>query len=288
MKNLLIASPSSWLKLAGIEVADMELIEDKDLHLEDTDLSTVTTTSDKILKFRDGSHDLYHIEFESDGKNVPRRVLRYNVLVFYRYNVPVNSIVFLLRRAADRKDITGRLELFNLEGFKYHDFHYRVVRVWELPVEKMLASGIGTLPLALVSDVEESELPGVVRRIQERVDAELNAEERDLFWTTSYLLLGLNHPKDFIENLLREKDHMRNSSTYIGILEEGEKIGLDKGEKIGEEKALKHTIIRIGELRFGAPTQEIMARVQAIRSVETLEKLTERLVSVESWDEFFA
>ena len=299
MKTLLSAAPSSWLKLAGIEVADMELIEDKDLQFEETDLSTVTTTCDKLLRFRAGIPDLYHIEFESEGKNVPRRVLRYNVLAFYKYNVPVNSIVFLMRRAADRKDITGRLELINSEGFKYHDFHYRVVRVWLIPFEQILASGIGILPLALVADVEESELPGLVLRVQERADVELDAEGRDLLWTIAYLLLGLNYPKDFIENLLKGKDHMRNSSTYLGILEEGEKIGIEKGEKIGieigekigieigEERALKNTILRIGELRFGAPTQEIIDRVQAIHSVETLSTLTERLVSVESWEEFF-
>ena len=38
MKTLLSASPSSWLKLAGIEVVDMELIEDKNLQFEETDL----------------------------------------------------------------------------------------------------------------------------------------------------------------------------------------------------------------------------------------------------------
>ncbi len=236
----------------------------------------MTTTCDKLLRFRAGIPDLYHIEFESEGKNVPRRVLRYNVLAFYKYNVPVNSIVFLMRKAADRKDITGRLELISSEGFKYLDFYYRVVRVWLIPFEQILASGIGILPLALVADVKEIELPELVLRVQARADVELDAEGRDLLWTIAYLLLGLNCPKDFIENLLKGKDHMRNSSTYIGLLEEG------------EERALKNTIFRIGELRFGAPNQEFIDRVQAIHSVVTLSTLTERLVSVESWEEFFS
>ena len=163
MKNLLMASPSAWLKLAGITTEDAELLDDEDLQFEETDLSTVTTTCDKVLRVTSGSPVLYHIEFESDGKNVPKRVLRYNVLVHYKYDLPVSSIVFLLRKSADNKEISGRLELFLPNGVRYHDFSYLVVRVWELLVERILESSIGLLPLALISDVEESELPAVVR-----------------------------------------------------------------------------------------------------------------------------
>ena len=47
MKSLLRASPAAWLRLVGIESTETMLLEDKDLQLEDTDLSTVTTTCDK-------------------------------------------------------------------------------------------------------------------------------------------------------------------------------------------------------------------------------------------------
>ena len=44
MKSLLRASPAAWLRLVGVESTETMLLEDKDLQLEDTDLSTVTTT----------------------------------------------------------------------------------------------------------------------------------------------------------------------------------------------------------------------------------------------------
>ena len=74
MKTLVKNSPASWLKLAGIFTEDTELIHDEDLRFEETDLSTVTTTCDKVLRSLVGKLVLYHLEFESDGKNVPKRV----------------------------------------------------------------------------------------------------------------------------------------------------------------------------------------------------------------------
>ena len=286
MKNLLMASPSAWLKLAGITTEDAELLDDEDLQFEETDLSTVTTTCDKVLRVTSGSPVLYHIEFESDGKNVPKRVLRYNVLVHYKYDLPVSSIVFLLRKSADNKEISGRLELFLPNGVRYHDFSYLVVRVWELPVERILESSIGLLPLALISDVEESELPAVVRRMQERAESELNPDERDLFWTSSYLIMGLNYPVDFIENLLKGADHMQNSSTYMGILNKGIEKGIEKGEEIGKLKSLKETILLFGGRRFGEPNVSTEETIQAIQSIEYLTYLRERIFEVETWEEF--
>ncbi len=47
MKSLLRASPAAWLRLVGVESTETMLLEDKDLQLEDTDLSPVTTTCGK-------------------------------------------------------------------------------------------------------------------------------------------------------------------------------------------------------------------------------------------------
>ncbi len=43
---------------------------------------------------------------------------------------------------------------------------YRVIRVWQLPVEQLLASGVGTLPLAPISDMSEARVPVVFRRMK--------------------------------------------------------------------------------------------------------------------------
>ena len=291
MKTLLKTSPASWLKLAGIVSEELELLEDEDFQFEETDLTTVTAACDQVLRSRKGNSDLYHVEFESEGRNVPKRVLRYNVLISYKYGVPVRSIVFLLREEADSKEITGQFRQFASDGELYLDFRFIVVRIWLIPTDLILESGIGTLPLAIVSKVTESELPAVVQRMQERVDQELAPDERSLFWTTSYLLLGLNYPIEFVDNLLRGKDHMKNSSTYMGILEKGKEIGILQGKEIGieqgKEEYARDTIFRIGERRFGKPDRAIVEKIESVHSLETLTSLVDRLTGIETWDELF-
>ena len=52
-----------------------------------------------------------------------------------------------------------------------------MVRVWEKPVEEVLAGGLGTLPLAPLSNVTEEELPAVIERMKTRIDAEATPEQ---------------------------------------------------------------------------------------------------------------
>ncbi len=206
------------------------------------------------------------------------------MLLSYQYNILVYCIVYLLRNEADRKELDGHIEYVTPDGNRYFDFNNHVVRVWELPVELILNSGIGDLPLALIANVKKDELPGLVRRIQERVDVELKTDGRDQFWTTTYLLLGLNSPMEFGENLLKGNDYIRDSTTYMSILDEG----IEKGEEIGEEKAFRNTILRLGGQRFGEPRPEINQKLAAIHLTKTLVTLICRLLQVKTCDEFFA
>jgi hypothetical protein len=58
-------------------------------------------------------------------------------------------------------------------------------------VASVLAGGLGTLPLAPLSKVTPAALPGVIRRMQERVQREAAPDEAARFWTATYVLMGL-------------------------------------------------------------------------------------------------
>jgi predicted transposase YdaD len=284
MKNLVEKSPSAWLRFVGVTSTNAQLLEDEDLAALDTDLTTVTTTCDKVFRVTAPSPFLLHIEFESEGRNVPARVHRYGVLLDYKYDPPVQSVVVLLRQQADQPEITGRVERFRPNGRCYLYFEYEVVRVWQIPVEQILEGEIGILPLAPISSVSESDLPEVLRRMEQRVDAELTADERDDFWTYTYLMMGLRYRREQSINLLKGVVHMTNSTTYMAILEEGEA----RGEAHGRLLEGRNLILRQGRKRFGEPSDEIVAQLNAINSVETIEALAERLLDVENWQDLFA
>ena len=69
---------------------------------------------------------------------------------------------------------------------------------------------------------------------------------------------------------------MKESDTYMAIIEEGEA----KGER--------NLILLQGRKRFGEPDAATLAALEAIASTERLEQLGERLLEVESWAELLA
>ena len=69
---------------------------------------------------------------------------------------------------------------------------------------------------------------------------------------------------------------MRESSTYQAIIEEGQVEGIRK------------TLFIQGAKRFGPADTSTRRRIESINSVERLERLSERLLDVSTWDELLA
>src|SRR6185295_16028343 len=101
-----------------------------------------------------------------------KRILRYNVLLDYDHEETVESAVILLSPSAERGRLTGRVGRWGRDGSQLLDFTYRIVRIWEHPVEEILTGPLGVLPLAPLSSVTSEELPGVIRRMEERIRTE--------------------------------------------------------------------------------------------------------------------
>jgi hypothetical protein len=141
--------------------------------------------------------------------------------------------------------------------------------VWQLPVERLLAGGPGTLPLAPVSAVTAAELPGVIERIKERLGGKRLRRQATRLWTATYVLMGLRYSKSVADRLLGEVLTMEDSVTYQGIL----------------AKEARKMLLLQGRSRFGEPPAEATAALNAIEEVPKLEELGVRLLGVASWQE---
>ena len=95
-------------------------------------------------------------------------------------------------------------------------------------------------PLALLTDVTEADLPGVVRRMAGWINGEPRPRVAKL-WTATCLLIGVRYPDDLVNQLLAGIQTMRESTTYQAILREG--------RITGEQKLLQ----RLETKRFGEP-----------------------------------
>jgi predicted transposase YdaD len=281
LKYLVAFHPADWLKIAGISAEPAEVLEDIDEdHLLSADLSTVSAYADILIRLKgDG---LAHIEFQT-GPDVRMddRTLRYNVLADYRYRLPVESVVILLRPEADHPAITGQVRRLDRTKSTYLDFRYRVMRIWQVPVDEVLNGPLGVLPIAPLANLGEAALPDVIRTMEERIRSEATTADAEEIWTSVYLLMGMRYTTALVIELLQGVMGMQESVTYQHILREGEA----KGEARGEASGIRKTILRIGAHRFGPPTQEVMDRLEALDSVEALQAISDRFLEVETWDE---
>jgi len=85
--------------------------------------------------------------------------------------------------------------------------------------------------------------------------------------------------------------NMQESTTYQAILREGRNEGLIEGRNEGliegRLSGERQLLVRLGTKRFGPPDTATVAAIEAIRDVNRLESLGERILEpdLESWDE---
>ena len=77
---------------------------------------------------------------------------------------------------------------------------------------------------------------------------------------------------------------MEESVTYQAIVRRGR----EEGREEGRVQATRELLRRLGEKRFGPPPAAVQAALAAITDVAQLERLSERLLDVESWEELLA
>ncbi|HEV2472572.1 MAG TPA: hypothetical protein VGS41_07915, partial [Chthonomonadales bacterium] len=99
-KHLVEAHPDDWLRLAGLKGVTAEAI--------DADLSTVTAEADKVLRVAADPPWLMHLELQAGYlPDLPRRTQVHNALLDRRHDLPVRSVIILLRPEADGPAMTG-------------------------------------------------------------------------------------------------------------------------------------------------------------------------------------
>lgn len=272
LKALLEESPADWPALAGCPAKAVQVI--------DADISTISGAADKVLLVGKPPDSIMHVEFQAGpDATLPRRMNVYNGVLEDRHDLPVRSVAVLLRPEANLSILNGLYQR-QLPGSvePYRTFHYQVIRVWQLPVEPLLAGGVGILPLAPISAVTEKELPDVLRRMKKRLDRGKRRSQTERLWTATYLLMGLRYELAFARALLQGVLGMEESVTYQAIIAEGARKGaIEEARKI---------LLRQGQQQFGEPVPTWARKaLEATHDLEQLEQLTERLLAVRSWED---
>jgi predicted transposase YdaD len=110
--------------------------------------------------------------------------------------------------------------------------------------------------------------------------------------------MGLCYSEELVSQLLEGVHDMQESTTYQAILREGREKGREEGREEGREAGReegreegriageRQLLVRQGTKRFGKPNTATLTAIDAIRDVERLESLGERIVDpdVRDWE----
>ena len=195
----------------------------------------------------------------------------------YKHDLPVLTVLILLRKEANSPGLTGSYERQLPDGWLTNRYNYRVVRLWQEDPELYLTGGVNLVPLAPLTKVEKAELPGLVQRMDRRINAEPKPRA-DKLWIATLLLMGFRYEEKLATQLLEGVWNMRDSTTYQAIVREG----LQEGRRGGAEA--RRLLLRQGTRRFGTPDAAIIAAVEAIDDVDRLESLTDRIFDATAGD----
>jgi predicted transposase YdaD len=284
-KFLVTEHPADWLALC-------ERPAHGEVEALDVDLATVTAAADRVLRIHDDPPWLFHLELQANrDPGLAANLHLWNALLERRYGPPVHSMVVLLRESAEA-GVSGVLERGFSGEHPYLVFRYQVVRVWQIPVETILAGGVGILPLAPLSRVAERDLPVVIEKMNERIAREGKPGEQGKLWTATYVLMGLRYSSELAAQLLQRIHQMKESVTYQAIVEEGRAEGRAEGRTEGQAEGRIRTarefLILIGQKRLGAPDEQVVQTIESLDDLEKLRDLAGRVLDVSSWHELLA
>ena len=139
-----------------------------------------------------------------------------------------------------------------------------------------------------------NDLPDVVRKMEARLARE-SAPLKTVrtLWATTYLLMGVSHSADFVDNLLKGvQQQLENSSTYQALLAKGEAKGRQEGRQEGREEGrineARERILRLGGKQFGPPDAQTIAQISQAHDSVQFNACADRLLEVENWSELLA
>ena len=281
IKQLLDERAEDWIPWLGSLVGLPTTVQADPI---DTSQTSISIQADKVFKLRPPQRGILHLEAQASWDDeFLRRLLLYNVILWYHHQIPIYTVVLLLRRGANMPDVTGHLNLEHLPGVAWLDFHYRVVKLWELPASTFLKGGLGTLPLALLTDDSSHQIPAVMREMDQRLKQPgVSVAAASLIWQASYWLMGLRFDEVNINDWFKGVPGMEESTTYQFVLNKGKVEGKVEGIVLTRQDV----VVEMLQHRFGNVPPNL---VQQIRQQTDVNRLRDALLNIDhlkSIDEF--
>lgn len=233
------------------------------------ELKNRTRRTDQLLNMAKADKEsLLHIEVQSvEDREIEHRLLEYNMMAMLTYHKPVISCLLLLRPMAYIP--VSPLVKAAFDEIEVWRFHYRVVKLWEVPADELVRSGLmGLLPLAPLAQggTELEALTTVVAELYTAGEYELLSLTRVI----AGLVMKLPTQQEMLRRMFAMyRDTLEDSWVYQEILREGQEKGLNQGLSLGEQRAL----LAIIQKRFPDIVPFVRQQISGMTDTNLLESL---------------
>jgi predicted transposase YdaD len=274
------------------------------------ELPATAKTVDQVFQvaLANGRQLLLHIEFQGQRSPQPMkwRMLEYMDRLAQAHHLDLCSVVFYVGRGAGAQD-EGEHQVNCADGQPSLWWRYRVIRLWQMKAEELLALGRPAL-LGLIGQTEMAAPGELLPQVVERIKTTTPDPERQSRLLTA--LVALVDDKEIItmlEQLIEEEEllldtpflrRIRNQGREEGReegltagLAKGREEGREEGEKIGFVTALWRTILEALVLRFDPPAslyKQVEAELTKLTNEADLERLFAVVIRGETIAEFQA
>lgn len=249
------------------------------VRLLNVDLSTVTAATDIVFGLGEPLQEVIHLDAQAGPDPEKHRdLLAYSALLHRQYRVPVHSILLLLRHEALLKSQTGSIHYEPRPGRGKMDFGYEVLRLWERPVEALLSSGLGALPLAPLCRLPEGlsleeGMRWVVTRVLERLDEAGEPALVQRLFKAAFVLSTLRLDREQLRSLVKGLRIMGEHNIFEELVDEFRAEGVQR------------VLLHLGRKKCGEPDEATRLALAGITDLDRLDRLSERVLEVASWQE---
>jgi len=272
LKEVVLANPADFVPVFGLrsDVPPVAL---------NVDLSTLTAATDVVLGFGDPLVEIADINFQSGpDPRLESRLHIYSAVLNHHHQVPVRTLLVLLRPAADHSRLTG--EYGYACGGSRIEFRYEVVRLWQQSAEAFLHGGLGLLPLATLCELPpgvtaEEALSNWVDQIDRRLRAESPVDQAVRLMSAAYIFTSMRVDLAARSRVFSRSQVMHPMTAYDELLLESAKTS-------------HRMLLRQGHRQFGEPDAATEAALREITDADRLDRLADAILTAKSWVELLA
>jgi hypothetical protein len=225
-----------------------------------------------------GQAHILHLEFQtSSDTKMAARLLDYHAYLYYKYALPVISIIIYPFRTAVARSPLEEIS----DGEIILSFRFRVFPLWKLSARQYMDDHVIAM-YALLPAMSGANGPLLDQAISEMVEYYQDDEitlARDLRWMGIILRRTdrvTEEDKRMIQERLSMYDDLMENDPEMRRLREKYQT---EGEAKGEIKASREMILTVVKMRFPSLTKQAQQRVTQVANVDVLRKLFEQLMS---------